>query len=123
MSYTRVLPRDLFNESKLLKCLGQLSLLIHEGKGIRWPLELRHTDYPCEGFDIEQNQDDGGLFCRNLWLYVGESPVRLYSAYNSKYPYPLYFECGDESGAVFKDNGQLHADFTVWLDCLQGAAT
>ena len=29
MSYTRETPRDLFNESKLLKCLGQLSLIIH----------------------------------------------------------------------------------------------
>lgn len=30
--YQRVIPRDLFNEAKLLKCLGRLSLFIHDGK-------------------------------------------------------------------------------------------
>ncbi len=29
--YTRVIPRDLFNEAKLLKCIGRLVLLIHDG--------------------------------------------------------------------------------------------
>ena len=28
--YTRVLPRDLFNEAKLMKCMGLLTLLIHD---------------------------------------------------------------------------------------------
>ena len=32
MTYRRVLPRDLFNEAKLLKCLGQLALIIHDGQ-------------------------------------------------------------------------------------------
>lgn len=40
-SYRRVLPRDLFNEAKLLKCLGQLSLMIHDGK---CELRVEHSD-------------------------------------------------------------------------------
>jgi hypothetical protein len=31
IEYNRVIPRDLFNESKLLKCFGQLALLMHDG--------------------------------------------------------------------------------------------
>ncbi len=30
MTYHRVLPRDAFNEAKLLKCIGKLTLLIED---------------------------------------------------------------------------------------------
>jgi hypothetical protein len=123
MSYTRVIPRDLFNEAKLLKCLGQLALLLHEGKGIRWPLWLVFAD-PEKGFVIDQNTASGGLFCTNLTLYLKEMEVCLFSVYNSKSPFPLLFDGGnDGEGDVFNDDGSLSEEFSQWLDGKIGRAT
>ena len=33
MTYTRVIPRDLFNEGDLLKCYGRLWILLDETRG------------------------------------------------------------------------------------------
>lgn len=112
MSYTRVLPRDLFNEAKLLKCLGKLSLAIHDGMA-PYQFELEHDD--CDGvagFAIEQRTDDGGLYCTNLRLTLNGLTVALYTHYNSKDNYPLYYEWGDESDRVFDEKGNFTKEFT-----------
>ena len=88
MSYFRVLPRDLFNESKLLKCLGRVTLLIHDGFG--GDLEFDFED-PEQGFLIDTTED-GDFFCRNLSFYVNSESVFLYSGLNSKENYPLFFD-------------------------------
>ncbi len=113
MAYRRVIPRDLFNEGKLLKCLGQLALIVHEGQGVRWPLRLVH-ECPEEGFRIEQDPDDGSLYCDNLSLYLGEGEILLSSAYSSKRTYQLLFVYG----WVLTDEGELTEEFTAWLDRL-----
>ena len=38
--YERVIPRDLFNEAKLLKCVGLLVLKIHDGEN---PANVYHA--------------------------------------------------------------------------------
>ncbi len=115
--YPRVLPRDLFNEAKLLKCMGQLSLKIHDG--LRWPLKLEMTSHENFGFVVRQNPDDGGLFVTNLTLSLNGFKVRVESVYNSKQPYPLVFY--DEHlgvGCVFNDDGSLAEEFEAYLDRL-----
>jgi hypothetical protein len=115
MPYTRVIPRDLFNESKLLKCLGRLALLIHDGKdGGRLRLAHRRPD---RGFLIDQDESDGGLYCRNLQLRLrGGLPIRLTSSYNAKGPYPLCFNYADRVyGSVFNDDGSFSPEFTELL--------
>lgn len=114
MAYTRVIPRDLFNESKLLKCLGQLSLIIHDGTGVQWPMTIDHCDFQSPGFDIYQRESDGGLACDNVTFRVHGRIVDLYTSYNSKSPYPLLFEQGDDFGPVFDDNGQLSKEFITF---------
>jgi hypothetical protein len=118
MSHTRVIPRDFFNESKLLKCLGQLSLLIHEGRGIRWPLRLQHDDAGFPGFLIEL-EPTGNLVCANVTLLCGETAIGIGTTYNSKAAYPLNYatEDGGEND-VFDDDGTFTADFTAYLDTL-----
>ena len=122
MSYRREIPRDLFNEAKLLKCLGQLSLMIEDGFTHRWPLRL---DYTGGGpFVIEQDPSDGGLYCFNVRLFCGEREIPLKTGLNSRDPYPLIFE--DEAGAgdwqqVFWDDGKLRPWFMGFLDGLTGA--
>lgn len=128
MGYQRVIPRDLFNESKLLKCLGQLALLLHDGKDIRWPLRLSH-DNPESGFEIEQDMSSGGLYCLNLNLYLNDREVELQTVMNSKQPYPLLFlkwgegeeHAGD--GEVFNDDGSLADEFKQWLDSVTEEAS
>ena len=61
--YKRVLPRDLFNEAKLLKCLGRLCLLIEDDM---CKLEYDHDDEFAEGFVIGQLQECGGIYPLNL---------------------------------------------------------
>ncbi len=120
MSYQRVIPRDLFNESKLLKCLGQLSLLLHDEVDIRWPLRLLHE--PSDGFFIDQRPSDGALYCSNLILFLEYEDrdteiIDLVSLYNNKDPYPLMFDDGGgNEERVFDDEGQLSYEFVKWLD-------
>jgi hypothetical protein len=109
MSYARVLPRDLFNEAKLLKCLGRLTLLIHDADGAT-PLRFEHVDEES-GFIIEQDESSGDLFCRNLGFFVGDYELSLFSKYNSKEAYPLYFMEVDDSGFIFDDDGEFSIEF------------
>lgn len=120
--YTRVIPRDLFNESKLLKCMGQLALLIHEGKGGKWGLSLHHiNDEPHEvGFEIHQNLATGGPYVNNLTLsFAGdERELNVECDYNSKRPYPLLLHDPNVICDVFTDDGKFSEKSKDYLDTL-----
>jgi hypothetical protein len=125
VSYRRVLPRDLFNEAKLLKCLGQLALLVHDGKlprGVR----VRFSN-PTGGFKITRDEGSGDLGCTNLTLCVGDRGVDLWSGYNSRSPYPLEYDDGEEQGPVFQDDGSPSPEFlgmiARWLGDLKTGET
>ncbi len=104
MSYTRELPRDLFNEAKLLKCLGQITLLNHNNV-IR--LRIEHHTYIHPGFIIEQDSSDGSISVLNIQFITpdGKTAVEFFTALNSKDPYPLYFIAGDQEHAALDDQG------------------
>lgn len=103
MSYTRVIPRDLFNEAKLLKCLGQLALLVNERKV---GLELIFEREYAEHFNIEQNPDDGSIYATNVRLFKTDGEgIRLFSPLNSREVYPLMFEHNDVTDYVFHESG------------------
>lgn len=119
MSYQRVIPRDLFNESKLLKCIGQLALIIHDGVNVPRELKLSHDDSDYAGFQIEQNQDSGALYCANIQMTFAGQPIELALPYNSKEPYPLnYVVNDDDDGRVFTDEGKLSHGFLVSLKAM-----
>lgn len=120
--YQRQIPRDLYNESKLLKCLGQLALYIHNGHDCAYhptPLSLRleHDDSVHSGFEIDQSLDDGGLYCRNVNLYINDEMVNLYHRYNDKDVFTLLFEHDGSMGEVFNNDGTFSKDF---LDFVAG---
>lgn len=110
MSYQRVIPRDLFNEAKLLKCLGQLSLIIHDGVGVPKGLALEHEN-PEEGFQIHQDESTGALYCGNLECFYAGRLIGLRSPYNSKEAFPLRFVLDDEEDSVFTETGALSPEF------------
>lgn len=115
--YRRVVPRDLFNESKLLKCLGQLALLIHDGRdrnGRQTPSGLA-VEHDGEEFRIDQREEDGGLCVVGLEFKAGSNVLDLYSAYNSKDPYPLLCRTEDHEFIVFNDDGTLTDEFCEYV--------
>jgi hypothetical protein len=107
-NYTRVLPRDLFNEAKLLKCIGRLILLIHDGL-TPCKMEFGHNGEP---FEIIQDVD-GNLSIANVQVLIKGQPVELYTSPNSKKPYPLWY---DVDTNVFDDDGNFSSEFVSMCD-------
>jgi hypothetical protein len=110
MSYTRVMPRDMFNDSNLLKCMGCVYINLEK-------LNLRHAELEpdAESFDIEQNPDDGSTYVANVPLIVNGERYRLFRPLNSREPFPLYVIAGDEEISVFNDNGSFDIDFLSFI--------
>lgn len=122
--YTRVVPRDLFNESKLLKCLGQLVLIIEDYvdcNRVRCPKNLRYEQSEPGEFRIDQDSYNGGLFLvSGLSFFLGAHLLELRSVYNSKEPYPLVFiNFDDDEEPVFLPNGGLSPEFIEFADWCQ----
>lgn len=108
-TYRRVIPRDLFNEAKHLKCLARLCLLIHDGRAGR--LQFHHDAEVYPGFSLESRWSDGGVYCENLKFTIDEREVKLYGWLNARSPYPLLFQHEGEELDVFHDDGSLTAEF------------
>lgn len=91
LTYKRVLPRDLFNESKLLKVLGFLTMWIEDQmdfmEGVSYIYDTSQTD----NFICGQDQADGAFFCKNVKFYLAldveleilvyQDPLDPFSAY------------------------------------------
>lgn len=110
MSYIRVLPRDLFNEANLLKCLGQLWLLLDGKDG---PVKFE-TEAVEEGFWILQDPADGSTYVSNVEVSVRGKRAHLSRPLNSRNPWPLYLSLPKDPSfdpiAVFNDVGDLSED-------------
>lgn len=104
MTYIRVIPRDFFNESKLLKCLGKLELCIHDNSTNDLPLV---SIFDGERFIIELS-DYGFLYCLNYKVFVNDIEIYLYTPYNNRDNYPLYGDYKENTYKVFDESGQLN---------------
>lgn len=103
--YFRVIPRDLFNEAKLLKCLGQLVI---ESERINGRLVIHHDGDP---FNVIQDEGTGDLYCANVCVWLDGRQIRLVTSYNSKENYPMWADVNDDYYQVFNPDGTLHPDF------------
>ena len=116
-TYEGVLPRDLFNEAKLLKCMGRLvALLIHEGK---LPLAIAHDAEQSHRFLIEQDRSSGDIFVSNMTVTRPDgSGLDFSSLLNSRRAYPLV--CIDPEShtdvVVFDGLGKPTADFVEMVN-------
>lgn len=118
MNYHRVIPRDFFNESKLLKCHGQLTVNIHKLGDFDVREEFEDED---EGFKIMQDEMDGSIFVSNYRFYASENFIGLSTPLNNKNPYPMMFlyeshDGNSYSGNVFEDNGVFSEEFYELLN-------
>lgn len=111
MSYTRVIPRDLFNEADLLKCYGRLWILLE--KGPHTAEMTNEGQAPYEPFEIDFDESDGSLTITNIAFTICGDPWRLWRPNNSRKPWPLYCSSMDEevSEPVFTSDGNLSAEF------------
>lgn len=123
MTYHRVIPRDLFNEANLLKCMGRLWILLDQRRDLPCQLgaeknETDPGDHTGESFDIQQNED-GALCVVNLPFRIRGNRFTLSRPLNSREPWPLYCEslCGEVCLSVFDDQGNLSSEFLEFLTC------
>jgi hypothetical protein len=113
MSYTRVIPRDFFNESKLLKCMGQLALKILDREA-PYGLEIQDSG---DRFLVEQDPSDGGLYVDNYRIIIHGKSYRVKTTYNSKSPFPLILEDIDFSELyVFEKDGSFTGGFLAFCE-------
>lgn len=111
MSYRRVIPCDMLNEAKLLKCLGIMSIKIHDGIDPVSNMLTQTLEKGTKGFIIEQGAL-GELSCVNYRVFDNSGvPVHLSTLLNSRLNYPLMFEYGDTHGFVFDDSGRFTEGF------------
>lgn len=104
----RVLPRDAFNDANLLKCIGQLTMLIEDGddtvKGLSY-------HYDGEPFNILQDESDGSTYVENISFWVNKKPARFVRPMNSREPWPLMMWLGEEDYYVFSRAGTVMPSF------------
>lgn len=110
VAYPRVIPRDLFNEANLLKCLGQLWLLTEPIRSV----EVKHDG---ESFIVAQDDNDGSLTVLNVVLRVHGEVVEYRRPLNSRQPWPLVavLPPRDELLPIFTDSGQLSAEMLRFI--------
>lgn len=113
MTYSRTIPRDLFNEASLLKCLGYLWIQLERTAGHHRAALSQGAGQP---FQIEQDPSDGSIYVANLTFGVHGSNVHLFRPLNSRERFPLWARFGDPLGdfedvEVFDAVGQLSEEF------------
>ena len=112
MSYTRVIPRDLFNEANLLKCAGQLYLML-ENRGLEHLLE-----HDGAAFRVEQSEDDGSITILNVTMSIAGNRFHLMRPLNARDPYPVYLTSEDPNTddiQVFEDDGTFTDEMRTFL--------
>lgn len=111
--YERVIPRDFFNEAKLLKCMGVISLAILDNKtpkGIEMKIEESG-----EAFEVVL-LDEGSLTIANYPVKINGELYNLKTTYNSKANYPLFFETLNyEDILVLDESGNFTVEFIEYF--------
>lgn len=110
MNYFRVIPRDFFNESKLLKCLGQFELCVLDRQCNGLEFVTRFDGGP---FEIVQNEADASLSCSNYRVFLDGDELELFAPYNSKENYPLMGRYRGSEYYIFNEKGNLMPNFGI----------
>lgn len=107
MTYHRVIPRDLFNEANLLKCLAHLWICFERSN-----VEAVYVSHDGGPFQVEQDPSDGSIEAINVRYYIRDQALDLCRPLNSREPWPLQRRMDDGSAVpVFNEDGELSDDF------------
>lgn len=124
--YTRVIPRDLFNEATLLKCMGKLCIHAENVPGLEvCQLDpehprLSHLDY-CPGFQIGQDESSGSIAVLNVEVTYNGEIIHCCTPLNARDSWPMLATVDDygEDVPVFTPAGELHPEFIRLLDTIR----
>jgi hypothetical protein len=115
VSYVRTIPRDLFNEANLLKCLGHLFIML-ETTSCKAQFDVE--DVPS--FDVQQDKHDGSIYVANLPFSVAGRNVHLSRPLNSRSSWPLYLSLPDDPDfepiQVFEETGFFTDAMLTFID-------
>ena len=115
-TYHRIIPRDFFNEGKLLTCLGLLSLRIINSQ---LPHNCEITiDESGKPFDIQAG-DDGSLFVSNYATLLNDREVCFKIMQNNRSKYPLDCSYQNTDYRVFTEEGDWDDEFLELVNQLQ----
>lgn len=106
IDYQRVIPRDFFNEAKLLKCMGRMALLIHDELAPKNCKIIEISDAPLIGLSY-----DGALAVVNYPLFISGIEYHIRTTYNSKGNYPAHVMHEDVEVEIFDDDGSFTQEF------------
>ena len=112
-NYQRIIPRDFYNESKLLKCIGLLSLNILDNS-TPCKIEIEESG---EAFNVVL-LDDGYLTIINYPIKVKDLEILFKTTYNSKANYPLYAELNYVNYCVFDESGKFDSEFLELINII-----
>ncbi len=107
MAYVRVIPRDLFNEADLLKCLGRVWILLDK----MHHHDAHFDDGDGDPFMITQDESDGSISVSSLPFHINGNRWCLRRPLNARAPWPLYANRHDDEVAVFTEDGVFTGDF------------
>lgn len=110
--YQRVVPRDFFNEAKLLKCMGVLALKILD---CQTPCEIKINDENGEPFNVAL-MECGHLTVINYPVTVKGIECTFKTTYNSKSNFPFYCEHDYCDYLVFDENGNFDDEFLNFVN-------
>lgn len=113
IKYERVVPRDLFNEAKLLKCIGLVALMILDNKT---PVAMAIEEHG-NAFKIGL-LDDGYLTITNYEISIKGNPYTFKCQYNSKSNYNLFVEYNYCEYLVFDEKGNFYTEFIDFVNSL-----
>lgn len=116
MEYQRVIPRDLFNDAKLLKCMGMLCLNILDNK---MPSEKvgMVAELKDDFFHIDL-LEEGNLCISNIIITINNKVINFHTTYNSKSPHPFYAYHEYVEYPVFDDAGEYEKEFIEFCESL-----
>jgi hypothetical protein len=113
MTYTRVIPRDLFNEASLLKCIGHLWIETERYTTVR----LIHSG---AAFNICQDDLDGSTYCGNVTIIIANRSYDHRRPLNSRDAWPLWLTLRNDPDAdefeAFDGEGNLSPELLALLE-------
>jgi len=116
--YQRVIPRDLFNEANLLKCMGKLWIVTERFQSEHAACPRVKIEHDGRAFQIAQDDEDGSLTVENVRVWLHGQPCTLKRPLNSRRAWPLYLysENGLDEVEVFDEDGNLSAELLAIIE-------
>lgn len=115
LNYKRVMPRDLFAEGNLLKCLGGVAIALERWQG-EYPqyselVELEHES-DTEPFAIGQCQITGEHYGSNIYLRAADEIIRFGRPMYSRDTLPLVADINEMEMQAFVNTEEQNYVFS-----------